>query len=201
MKCGGYGLEFDFNADTHYEANGLGRIHKDGAPSTICLSGSCPENPGYFLDIDEPQAFSLCSIFVKDGIHYFGANTETQYNVVETKKEINCVKATVECKFNDDISVTEKYTVSQSGVDIALSGNGEIGFALPAFMFDGEQHTNISFDEHTISVEYEGWTCKYTSDGVISDFGQTVANRNGHYRSFAATGQDNLNIHIEIVKL
>lgn len=201
MKCGGYGLEFELNADTHYEANGLGRIHRNEAPSAICLSCPFPENPGFESDIDEPQAFSLCSTAVKDGIRYFGADKESQYRIIETKKEAECAKATVECKLNNDISLTENYTVSAKGVDITLSGDGEIGYALPAFTFDGEKHPNISFDEHTLSVEYEGWICKYTSNGIISDYGKTVANRNGHYNMFIATGCNNLNLHIDILKV
>ena len=38
LKFGEYFAEYDTNADFHYDANGLGRIHRLGAPSAICLS-------------------------------------------------------------------------------------------------------------------------------------------------------------------
>lgn len=61
LKSGGYALEFDTNADPHYDANGLGRVHREGAPSTICLSCPCPATPNYTVDVEQSFAFSMCS--------------------------------------------------------------------------------------------------------------------------------------------
>ena len=59
LKSGGYALEFDTNADPHYDANGLGRVHREGAPSTICLSCPCPATPNYTVDVEQSFAFSM----------------------------------------------------------------------------------------------------------------------------------------------
>ncbi|MBR7097843.1 MAG: hypothetical protein IKC59_00375, partial [Clostridia bacterium] len=61
LKSGGYGLEFDLDADPRHDANGLGRIHRAGAPSAICLSCPCPADPVYAVDLEKPFAFSMCS--------------------------------------------------------------------------------------------------------------------------------------------
>jgi len=201
MKHGGYGLEFEFNADTHYEANGLGRIHKNGAPSEICLSTPCPENPGFYTDIPETPHLSLCSTVVKDGTRHFGSETKAEYKIIETKKNPDNVTATLLCKLADSIETTEEYVVSENGISISVSGRGEIGYTLPAFCFDGETRPEIKYEEHTLTVQYEGWLCKYTTNGKISDLNRLSCNRNGHYRTFVAETENTLEVRIELTKL
>jgi hypothetical protein len=85
-------------------------------------------------------------------------------------------------------------------VNITLSGEGELGFGLPAFSFDGETAPEIRSDLHTLTVSYGGWRCRYTTDGIITELSAIAANRNGHYRPFLATGRDTLGVTVEIVK-
>lgn len=42
LNAGGYFLEIDCNADTHYDANGLGRVHKKNCDPRVCLSVPFP---------------------------------------------------------------------------------------------------------------------------------------------------------------
>ena len=94
----------------------------------------------------------------------------------------------------------ESYVVEEKGVSVTVTGEGEIGYALPAFAFDGEASPEIAVDAHTLSIAYNGWICRYTTDGTIVDQNRIAANRNGHYRAFLATANDTLTIKIEIVK-
>ncbi|MBE6601757.1 MAG: hypothetical protein E7637_04550 [Ruminococcaceae bacterium] len=200
LKSGGYGLEFDFDADPIQDANGLGRIHRAGAPSTICLSCPCPEKPVYTVDLEKPFAFSMCSaIREKDG-WYMGAKEGTAYEVLESGTNRENASATILCKFPNDRTVKEHYAVNEHGVSIRIEGDGAIGFALPAFCFDGEAFPEIIAEENSLTVAYEGWVCRYTTSGTISDLHQVAANRNGHYRVFLATDQNTLNVKIEIIR-
>ena len=200
LKSGGYSLEFDTNADTHHDANGLGRVHRDGAPSPICLSVPCPSHPSYTVDIDEPIAFSMCSaIRVKDGWS-LGAEEGASYEVSESGADDVYAHATLICRFENGRCIKERYTVSENGVSTVVEGDGEIAFSLPALCFDGENAPEIVADKSSLTVTYAGWSCRYTTDGTVLDLDKIAANRNGHYRVFLATAQNILNVKIEIVK-
>ena len=96
--------------------------------------------------------------------------------------------------------VDSEYTVSEKGVDIIVKGDGEIGFVLPAFYFDGESYTNIVCEQSSLSVEYKGWVCKYTVDCEIIDDNIISANRNGYYKRFIASGRECLHVNISITE-
>ena len=102
------------------------------------------------------------------------------------------------CRFASGRTTEESYLVSADGVEITVSGEGEIGFALPAFYFDGEKLTEICADGHELSVRYDGWACRYTTDGEIIDLNKKAANRNGHYSVFVAGGKDKLKVSVRI---
>ena len=200
LKNGGYALEFDTNAHGIYDANGLGRVHREGAPSAICMSCPCPSKPIYTVDIEEPFAFSLCSA-IPDGEDWrLGADTSASYRVIESGTDKNSVSAELLCTFMGGRAVKESYKVDGEGVSIAVEGIGEIGYTLPALCFDGEVSPEIVAKEHTLSVKYDGWICRYTTDGEIKDLLKMAANRNGHYRVFLAVAKGNLNVKIEIIK-
>ena len=195
-----YQLEFDLNADPHYDANGLGRVHREGAPSTVCLSCPCPDEPDYAVDIEKPFAFSFCSAVREKEGWILGADGDTKYEVSEYGADNESSSATLLCKFADDRTVREHYTVNKNGVSITVEGDGEIGYALPAFCFDGDVSPEITVGDHSLTVSYEGFICRYTTSGKIIDLNRTAANRNGHYRVFIATSQNTLNVRIEITK-
>ena len=200
VKAGGYGLEFDLSADPHYDASGLGRVHRDGAPSTICISCPCPKEPAYKVDIERPFAFSMCSAIHENDGWRFGVEESAKYELLNATTDKDSALATIQCEFNDDCVVKEHYEVNENGVSITVEGDGEIGYTLPAFCFDGEKHTDIAMDRDSLTVSYDGWICRYTTNGVIFDLNRIAANRNGHYHTFLATAQHTLNVKIEITK-
>jgi len=200
LKSGGYGLEFDLDADPRHDANGLGRIHRAGAPSAICLSCPCPADPVYAVDLEKPFAFSMCSaICEKDGWR-FGAEERAKYELLNAITDKDSALATIQCEFNDDCVIKEHYEVNENGVSITVEGDGEIGYAFPAFCFDGEVSPEITVEEHSLTVSYEGWMCRYTTNGTILDLNVTAANRNGHYRAFVAKSENSLDLRVDIRK-
>ncbi|MBR0443701.1 MAG: hypothetical protein IIX15_05110 [Clostridia bacterium] len=201
LKSGGYGLEFELNADYHYDANGLGRIHRADAPPAICLSCPCPLRPTYKVDIPTPSSLSLCSAVRTEEGWLLGAEKTSTYEVLKSGKDADSASATLACRFENGMSTTECYTVSKNGVDIVTKGEDEIAYILPAFCFDGEVKPEITVDGQTLSVTYDGWVCRYTTDGEIVDLDKVAANRNGHYRAFAATGKDTVSVKVEILKV
>ena len=200
VKAGGYGLEFDTNADPIHDSNGLGRVHREGAPLAICMSCPCPQNPYYTVDIEEPFALSLCSAVKENGEWMLGSDEANRYEVLNRLTDDRGAFADLLCSFASERKVKESYRVSGDGVSIAISSEGELGFVLPAFDFDGEKYTEISVDEHSLSVEYDGWLCRYTTDGTIVDLNRIAANRNGHYKTFLAVGEQEIHVKIEIIK-
>lgn len=200
LKSGGYALEFDTNADPHYDANGLGRVHRAGAPSAICLSCPCPAEPIYTVDVENPLPFSLCPAIRTNECWTFGAAESNKYKVLESQTDQDGASATLLCTFGNGKTIREHYTVNENGVSLIVEGDGEIGYTLPAFCFDGEDYPPIIADNTSLTVSYEGWICRYTTNGTILDLNEIAANRNGHYRIFVATSKNTLNVKIEITK-
>ena len=200
LKSGGYGLEYDTNGDPQYDASGLGRVHRKGAPSTICLSCPCPATPIYTVDIEKPFAFSMCSAIREGDGWHFGAEEGAKYEVLESGNDKDSASATILCKLTEDRVVKESYTINENGVSIIIKGDGEIGYMLPAFCFDGEITPEIIADDHSLTVSYEGWVCRYTTNGTIINLNRMAANRNGHYQAFLAIGEEEIHVNIELIK-
>lgn len=200
LKAGGYGLEFDLDGDSHYDASGLGRVHREGAPSPICMSAPCPSEPIYTVDLESCEVASLCTGAVIDGEIKFATDTDTKYEVVSFSEGDGRCDAAVATSFASGDKILSEYTVSTDGVDIRVSGTGEVYYMLPAFCFDGEAYTDIDVGEASLGIHYCGWVCRYETDGKIIDLGRIAANRNGHYKVFSASGDKTLNIKIEIIR-
>ncbi len=199
LKSGEYGMEFDLDADTHYDANGLGRVHRAGAPSAICLSCPCPKNPSYAVDISAPQAFSACAAIKTKGGWKLAAD-DAIYEVLEIKETEDRAAAVLKTVFPAGECVNERYEISAEGVTAMMEGDGEIAFALPAFSFDGEKRAFIVQEEKTLTINYEGWMCRYSTDGEIVNLEKIAANRNGHYCMYLAAGSNQVTVKIRIKK-
>ena len=172
------------------------------APSTICISCPCPVKPAYTVDIEEPFAFSACAAIQREGEWLLGADPTAKYEVLEHRAETDLASAVLSCRFATGDTVKESYVVDACGVKIVVEGEKGIGYALPAFCFDGDLSPEITLapDGKSLSIAYQGWICRYTTDGVILDTGKIAANRNGHYRAFVATGEKKLAVAVEIFR-
>ena len=185
MRCGEYSAQFDYWADTHYDCNGLGRFQRRGAPAELCMSIPCPKDPIYRLPATNTATLAIRPV---------GSDNEEWRLLLEAKTSKFALtrwsvgKREWECRLSD------------VGMEMDLSGEGEIAIELPAFDFDGKEHTRISHDASSISVSHQGWTCRYRTDGRISDTGVAAHNRNGRYKAFRATCEKNLKVWITIDK-
>ena len=201
LRAGGYALEFDWDGDPHYDASGLGRVHKKGAPSAICLSSPCPAEPVYDLATDTPRALSIApGILSCDGWR-FAYDASVKNEIVDYATDKTSAVARLLSTFDCGASLPSEYTATEDGVMISVKGDGEIGLALPALSFDGESYSEIVLDRRSLSVIYRGWCCRYTASGEILDLDRVAANRNGFYKTYLAKGEGELSVVIEIFKL
>lgn len=192
IRSGEYFLEFDTDADPHYDASGLGRVHRYGAPSPICMSLPCAGNPKYNVCAEEKVRASLCPGTIIDGTPVFACDKDEIIKVVDYSSH----SATLEYP----LKLRAEYKIDNM-VEIKVSGENRVLHMLPTFSFDGESEAKITLENNVLQIEYQGWICRYSTDGEIKDLCKAARNRNGFYRLFYAEGYETLNIKIEIIKL
>jgi len=193
MNAGGYFVEMDCNADTHYDAGGLGRVHKNGCDPRVCLSVPFPcEQSSYKLEMPNMHPLSICCYKnTADGIVCSAQEGIKHILTSKTQNETQC-RAVFDCHLNDDRLFTEEYTVSNAGVDVVFIGAD--GVLLPVFLFDGVKESEILATSGQIVVKYNGSFCKYTFSGEPEEYG-LFFNRNGRYRAYKINTDK---LHIEI---
>ncbi|MBE5732812.1 MAG: hypothetical protein E7353_07270 [Clostridiales bacterium] len=199
VKTKEYFLEFDTNADICYDACGLGRVHKRGAESAICLSVPFPSsnNSNYNLGKNKEQtAFSICPAIKKQDCWFLGAEDRVKYSLSLAKTDENCARVGFVCNFESEV-VEFDCMVNDECVMLQAKGHGDVGIALPVFDFDGETHSQISAQDNKVCVKYGDWVCEYSAD-VICSMNMEVANRNGIYKCYMATGNKNVIVKIRI---
>ncbi|MBE5786204.1 MAG: hypothetical protein E7324_01540 [Clostridiales bacterium] len=199
LAAGDYFLEWDTCADPHYDCSGLGRIHKKGAPSALCLSLPCPQKPDYTIDLPGAIDLSLCAGYRVQNADHFALSREVPYEILSSAQDAFAARITLRNLFSDQTCLITSYCVDASGVQISLTGTDDLCFLLPAFTFDGRDHTQLQWDDHSLAITYRHFTCRYTTDGCIEDSGKMGCNRNGHYKAFVARGRHQLSIHIGIM--
>lgn len=192
MRSGGYSLEFDTNGDPHYDASGLGRVHRHGAPSPICMSLPCAGNPKYKVCTEEKIRASLCPGKIIDGTPKFTCDIDEPIDIIEYSSN--------SAVMNYPLDIRAEYLINESGVTVSLNGDGPLIHLLPAFAFDGETETVIKQEANSLIIEYERWQCKFTANGEIKDLNVTARNRNGYYKLFYAQADEELQINIQIYK-
>lgn len=190
LNAGGYGLELDTDADPHYDAGGLGRVHKRGCPSALCLSVPFAQKPSYGIPGGEnPTTMSLCCYAIDGNKTLLGASQDAKHTLQSSQSDAETATAIFDVKLSQDITVTQTYTVSKAGVEIALSGYEDAGFCLPVFEFDGAEETRIDLGEKEICVTYQNARCCYRFAGALDPEYQLYYNRNGRYRVYHAASK------------
>ncbi len=180
MNAGGYFLQIDCHADTHYDASGLGRVHKSGCDSRVCLSVPFPRAEAHYkLETPNPHPLSICGFKnTPDGL-VTAADRGARHVLKKMSESKDEVSATFDCILDNEQLFTAKYTVNKNGVDLEFDGAD--GIMLPAFLFDGQNNTEITAQNGSILVKYNGSFCKYTFKGEPQEHG-IFFNRNGRYR-------------------
>ena len=163
------------------------------------MSTPCPGHPNITLDIENNKPLSLCpGIRICDEWR-FATDGDTKYEVICTEEGEDYASAEIECTFATGKTVKTEYRVDAAGVEIKVSGDGEIAYMIPAFHFDGETHTNINLSGCQLDVSYGGAVCTYAASEKIIDASSVSANRNGHYKMYYISGNGELNISIKII--
>lgn len=181
LKAGDYSAQFDYNADPHYDCDGLGRIHRLGAPTAICLSVPCAKKPAYNTERQNKRTLAIAPVGggklapAGCGRDRDGAWANWRQGAFDWR-----------CRLSKDGLLSE------------LAGEGNVALSLPAFEFDGRDRTEISCQGDTLVVRYRGWRCVYKTDGEIVDTGVSCCNRNGRYRVFEARGENRLRVGVEL---
>ncbi len=183
LRAGDYSAQFDYNSDTHYDCDGLGRLHRRGAPTAICLSTPCAAKPSYLTELanEESLAFAPAGgdALVPDGNGHDKHSAWANWKVGTR---------------------LWKCRLTEKGLESTLTGDGALAMRLPAFEFDGESGTEVSCIGKSLVVRYRGWVCSYVTDGTLADTGRTCCNRNGRYRVFEARGKGSLSVTVAIRK-
>ena len=183
LRAGNYSAQFDYNADWHYDCDGLSRIQRRGAPATIFMSVPCAKKPGPGYKLEHPnlETFSMMPVGVQ--------------KLVPAGCGQDATSAWASWKAGE---MDWKCRLTEQGLSSTLTGPGPIALSLPAFAFDGARETKIVSNGQTLTIRYRGWTCTYTTDGVIVDTGKTFYNRNGRYRAFEARGEKILKVDVAL---
>ena len=204
LNKGGYFVEIETDSDKHYEGSGIGRVQKYGAPPQICLSSGFPDHPSYATDGKNCHSLSLCASSEIDGNWYLGG--EHPHTLVEDSfcaKDEYCM-AYMEWMAEDN-RVCQSVFVNEHGVETRAEvfgkKAGKVGIEIPAFAFDGAETTDISVADNVLTVEYNGYACRYTTTGKIVDLGEDICNRNGKYHRYRAEGDLLVCVKIEIEKI
>jgi hypothetical protein len=202
LRAGEYFAEYDYKADQHYDCNGMGRLHKKGAPSELCLSTPCPAKPNYVLDVSNPALLAIAPGICKDGKWQYGTAADSRHIVKSHQAAGETAAASVECVFPGGETVQCDYLLNKDGLEVTLSGKGSLRCLLPVFRFNGREYTQVTAKDNSLEVVFNGWMCRYTvENGSISDLNLPARNRNGHYDSFAAEGNGGLKVQIAIEKI
>lgn len=204
LNKGGYFVEIETDSDKHYEGSGVGRVQKYGAPPQICLSAGFPDHPSFVTDGKNWHSLSLCASAEMDGKWYIGA--EHPLSIPENcfyAKEDHCL-AYMEWDA-DGNKLCQSVMVDGDGVvtraEVFGDKAGVVGIEIPVFAFDGVESTCISATDKVITVEYNGYRCRYTTTNSFVDLGEDICNRNGKYHRYRAEGDLLVCVKIEIEKI
>ena len=186
LSAGDYSAQFDYDADTHYDSDGLGRLQRRGAPSTICLSTPCGQHPNYRIEGTNDAALAFVPCAAGDG------------RIVPVAACVTNGAAVATWRLPGRPDLAWSCTLTDKGLTSVLTGDGSVALTLPAFDFDGREKTRISASRRQLAVSYRGWTCVYETDGEIVDTGRSACNRNGRYRRFEARGRNAVKVVVRI---
>jgi len=182
LCAGDYFAEYDTAADDHYDAGGLGRIHRRGCPSSLCLSVPFPAHAAYLTEGKNKSPMSLCCWTGEE----LGA--AGRFDLLESKAEPDRVSGVFQCVLPSGRTVEERCEVSADGVVLTLRGHDGGGFCIPVLQFDGAHASETAVEENRIEVRYGGGVCVFRFDGELLPEQQDYFNRNGRYRVYRTRG-------------
>ena len=185
-SCKGIHIEIDSNADFHYDATGLGRIHFAGCPSALVLSIPITATPGYLVSIPEsPENVSIGPGW--NGKWLAGSSGEHLSSTCKILKE---EQDGIEFEMNyscGNEAVTERYSISETGLEIvATQKEGRaLNFRVPLLKTDGRDSSEIKALENGFEVSFKNFAYRVkclTQKAVVSIENFEAPNRNAIYK-------------------
>lgn len=190
-------VEIDTNADYHYDASGIGRIHRVGAPSPICLSLPGSADPALTMDPELLENFAITAGIVEgEGLRFAADPGVTYTRTGETVTE-DTASVCMTCDFGGKTAALN-CTIYPENVVITGAAAGEAALLLPAFAFDGKKETDIACRDNRLEIRYQGYVCRYIATAPIFDLGKRGMNRNGEYRLFGTKAAERVAVTVEI---
>ncbi len=192
--CGGYHIEVDTRADLHYDATGLGRLHKAGVASETALSIPIVSHPEYLVSVPPaPRNVAIGPGWREGGRIRWLSDLSSEIESVdvetlEEKPERAAFRVTYRGAWPGR-TVAETYELTREGltVNCEVGGSpGEVFFQAPLIMTDGTHRSEIESRADFFRVAYQGRTYEVRrlspkdSDLRMEVF--AAPNRNGIYR-------------------
>ncbi|MBO7303940.1 MAG: hypothetical protein J6V09_01790 [Clostridia bacterium] len=197
LRAGEYFLELDTAADKNYDSNGIGRVHKLGAPSSICISLPCAAQPHYTLD-GESANISLCTGIISDNEEYFEADY-AEYVGAFTSCDARSAMTTATVRYENGASAALRVTLTADGLNVTSLAEKPL-LMLPVFLFDGQEYSVITHTENVLEINYSGFVCRYTSSAKITETDRLGRNRNGYYKAYLTHGEGEISVNVAIEK-
>lgn len=190
-------VEIDTNADYHYDASGIGRIHRAGAPSALCLSVPGTAAPALTAPEGMLENFAIAAGVEEAGKLIFAADPGVTYTKTGEAVTEETASVSMRCDFGGKTAGMD-CLVTPECVKISASAEGKAALMLPAFAFDGKEATQITCRDTVLEIRYQKYLCRYTADAPIFDLGKRGFNRNGEYRLFCTQGTERVSVTVEI---
>lgn len=189
-NCGGYSIEIDTDADLHYDATGLGRIHKRGIPTELFLSVPCPKNPSYTL----PEGLSEGSLTAEVGyidsngeVKYLSSASNIEHELTVLEETSRKVKFQIEYYGDEIPSITQTYTLTDKGIKICaeIENANKVFYRVPLLITNGDLpnafNTEITIGDGFAKCVADKYYAKTETDGYITKGKEKYGNRNGIY--------------------
>lgn len=190
---GAYHVEIDTRADFHYDATGLGRLHKTGVPTETALSTPIVADPDFLLSVPAaPRNVAIGPGWVRDGQLTWLANLSAEIQSVDVEvieeSEIQTAFRLVYHLAASGGSISETYRLSRDGLEIecAVSAPTEaVCFQVPLIRTDGRHRSRVETGSGAFHVSYQGHAyCVQSLDSSrvenrLEEF--AAPNRNGVY--------------------
>jgi hypothetical protein len=202
-SCSGYHLEIDTRADLHYDATGLGRLHKTGVPTETALSTPIVSAPEYLVSSAEsPRNVAIGPGWEVEGCVRWLSDHSSEIGGVEFSplaEDFENVKFKVVYRGLPGCErIVETYELNPAGMTVTYEADGPLDALLvqvPLMLTDGSHESRIETGERSFRVNYQGhiYEARCLKPSGAAAFSEDFAapNRNGVYKVavFKAAGK------------
>jgi hypothetical protein len=195
--CGDTHVEIDTRGQSGYDATGLGRFHRRGAPPELGLSMGLAENPKYIVpgaQTDRPVAIGPCwrtGAGEWQSLAGMGAQIEG-VPLVKQSTSPQAVEWTLEWAFDSGSSlpitaVHQHYVLTEGHLEIEIAVQGvfdRLGLEIPCLVTAGGEEARIELSSQGLRVAHAGWVFQVRVQEASGSLLQESvrANRYARYR-------------------